>query len=537
MTPDEIRRLYSIRHTLPAFQRQMIERAYSELEGTASVSWDTPDIDAADSAAVEIKADPSLGVPLTEPQPGRPGTIDLTADTDMSADPSLLPPVDGTPQQRPRAIDLTTGEADAPTTPGRSPQQQRPQASVAPAMPEREDWVTRRTAELVRMGRPLTYPGAATSPEVARARAEAEYDDPDGWQRNPNSAESMSPQVRAAVRRQIDIEAQQRNANMRASLGGGEQQFNARDFQQEREQDAAAAQANAMRKWNDWVSETPERMATYAPGEYEMYEQGVAENIRRKAREDISRRSDTTVPDADDINPATGDPWTMGEIARREDLASDKRMLRQTDPQQNRALVRQLEEMGIDSTQFGDWRSPGFERAAAVDAKNRAMASGRLGGRYGAVQRGAQLRGNPAEYLGRSDISNAQRRTLAFLMSGGKGATANDVEALNAKMLLEGFGQGINAQRGVRIGDMEMKDRALAMEARRQLLADARKEADDFYQRRRGRWSGALDAESYSDLVASLTAMGLTPEEAEGLARRYKRTGGGRADRTAPPAA
>lgn len=535
MTPDEIRRLYSIRHTLPAFQRQMIERAYSDLEGTVGVSWDTPDIDAADSAAVEIQADPSLTVPLTEPQPRRAPTIDLTADTNMDADPSILPPIDGVPQQRPSTIDLTAGESDAPPTPGRSSRQQRQQEPAEPVRPGREDWVTRRAAELVRMGRPLTYPDAATSPEVARARAEAEYDDPGGWQRNPNSVESMSPQVREAVRNQLEIEAAQRNARTRASVGG-DQPFNASDFRLEREADAAAQEANSMRKWNEWVNETPDRMAAYAPEEYKLYDQGVRERISEEAQANLRRRNDPAVDDPSDINPDTGSPWTLGERARKEDLAKDKQWLQQIAPQQNKALVRQLEEMGIDSRQFGDWRSPGFEREAALDAKNRAMAGGDVGGRYGAVQRRAQLRNNPAEYLGRQDITDTQRRTLAFLMSGGKGATANDVAALNAKMLFEGIGQGINMQRGMRIGDLDLKDRALGMQMRQQQLQQAAAEAEKFYNKRRG-WGGLLDAGAYDDLIAMLSAMGLTQAEAEGLARRYKRKGGGRADRTAPPEA
>lgn len=540
MTPDEIRRLYSIRHTLPAFQRQMIERAYSELEGTVSVTWDTPDINAADSAAVEIKADPSLGVPLTEPQPGRPETIDLTADTDMRADPSLLPPVDGTPQKRPRAIDLTAGEADAPTTPGRSPQQQRPQASGATAMPEREDWVARRTAELVRMGRPLTYRDAATSPEVARARAEAEYDDPNGWQRNPNSTESMSPQVRAAVRRQIDIEAQQRNANMRASLGGGEQQFNARKFREEREAAEAAAQANARRKWDEWTTGgSLERMAEYAPEEYNQRWEAAAEGRRKQNAEERARRYTT--------NPETGEVVRNQEYIDRQNRA-ERNLLRQRDPIANAVLRRELQRMGVPTEQFESNvardedtgsavrdRNRKFNRAEALAAKSEAK-NARFAAADQAVQRRAMLRQNPWEYMGRGDINDEQRRTAAFLLSNGRGATANDVAALDAKMLLEGIERG--AERGMRIGNMDAKTEIAAGQTRNQILQNAQAAANEFFRDRAERdgiiGSRGLSEESYGDLVSMLTAITGSPAMAEGIARRYRRLGG-RAERTAPP--
>lgn len=563
MTPDEIRRLYSIRHTLPAFQRQMIERAYSELEGTASVSWDTPDIDAADSAAVEIKADPSLAVPLTDPQPERPEVIDLTADADMRPDTSRLPPINTAPQQRPGAIDLTAGEAD-PSPGGRPPltswptdaetiRRLRQQDSDAPARPEREDWVARRTAELVRMGRPLTYRDAATSPEVARARAEAEYDDPNGWQRNPNSTESMSPQVRAAVRRQIDIEAQQRNADIRASLGGGEQQFNARKFREERAAAEAAAQANARRKWDEWTTGgSLERMAEYAPEEYNQRWEAAAEGRRKQNAEERARRYTT--------NPQTGEVVRNEEYIAKQRQA-DRDRLRRTDPQANRALVRQLEEMGVDTAQFGDWRSPSFNREAALDAKSRVMARGipspsqeadgesgkiamsgpgvqnpGLGGRYGAVQRRAMLRQNPWEYMGRGDINDEQRRTAAFLLSNGRGATANDVAALSAKALLEGIERG--AERGMRIGNMDAKTEIAAGQTRQQILQNAQAAANEFFRDRAERdgiiGSRGLSEESYGDLVSMLTAITGSPAMAEGIARRYRRLGG-RAERTAPP--
>lgn len=553
MTPDEIRRLYSIRHTLPAFQRQVIERAYSELEGTASVTWDTPDIDAADSAAVEIKADPSLALPLTAPQPERPEVIDLTADTDMRVDTSRLPPITSTPQQRPGAIDLTAGEEGAPPAAKRSPQPQRQQAAAEPVIPDREDWVARRTAELVRMGRPLTYRDAATSPEVARARAEAEYDDPNGWQRNPNSTESMSPQVRAAVRRQIDIEAQQRNANMRASLGGGEQQFNARKFREEREAAEAAAQANARRKWDEWTTGgSLERMAEYAPEEYNQRWEAAAEGRRKQNAEERARRYTT--------DPNTGE--TVPNQAYIESQKNkDKALLRAHDPGANVALVRQLESMGVDTAPFGDPASPGFDRVSAIALKRRVMARGvaspqqsdaeaggdisrngpgarnpGLGGRYGAVQRRAMLRQNPWEYMGRGDINDEQRRTAAFLLSNGRGATANDVAALDAKMLLEGIERG--AERGMRIGNMDAKTEIAAGQTRNQILQNAQAAANEFFRDRAERdgiiGSRGLSEESYGDLVSMLTAITGSPAMAEGIARRYRRLGG-RAERTAPP--
>lgn len=553
MTPDEIRRLYSIRHTLPAFQRQMIERAYSDLEGTVSVSWDTPDIDAADSAAVEIKADPSLAVPLTDPQPERPEVIDLTVDTDMRPDTSRLPPINNAPQQRPGAIDLTAGEEGAPPAAKRSSQPQRQQATAEPVMPDREDWVARRAAELVRMNRPLTYRDAAMSPEMARARAEAEYDDPNGWQRNPNSTESMSPQVRAAVRRQIDIEAQRRNADVRASLGGGEQQFNARQFREERAAAEAAAQANARRKWDQWTTGgSLERMAEYAPEEYNQRWEAAAEGRRKQNAEERAKRYTT--------DPNTGET-VPNQAYIESQKRKDKALLRAQDPGANGALVRQLESMGIDTAQFGDPASDSFDRTSAIALKRRVMARGvaspqqadaeaggaiskngsgarnpGLGGRYGAVQRDAMLRQKPWEYMGRGDINDEQRRTAAFLLSNGRGATANDVAALSAKALLQGIEVG--AERGMRIGNMDAKAEIAAGQTRQQILQNAQATANEFFRERAEKdgifGSRGLSEESYGDLVSMLTAITGSPAMAEGIARRYRRLGG-RAERTAPP--
>lgn len=89
--------------------------------------------------------------------------------------------------------------------------------ATSPMRGNRDAWVARRTQEILRMTRPLVYQGAAVSPESARAQAEAEYDYPG----DQNSSDPTTPQVRAAIDRQQEIEAAQRAAALQASLRGG----------------------------------------------------------------------------------------------------------------------------------------------------------------------------------------------------------------------------------------------------------------------------------------------------------------------------
>lgn len=516
MTDDEVRAIYPRRMTMGLTPEEIaeIERRHAAMVANPQrVASDPTSLDPNDAAAVDIPGDPETG---------------LRQDAGLYAN---LPPIED---------------------------QEAAARAAAPERPEREDWVTRRTQELVRRGRSTVYPDASVTPERARAQAEAEYDDPNGWRRG----QRWSPQVRAAVGRQSDIEAAQRADATRASLGGSEPRFNASDFRRQREEAEAAQAADAQRKWDQWATGGSwERMARYAPGEYELRQQAIRDQNHKEYVADQQRRYDPTVDDPEDINPDTQKPWTRGERARQADGAKDRQMLARTLPQQNRALVRQLEQMGIDSAQFGDWRSPSFDRASALDTKNRAMARGippsqqggaegggtltkrpspqnaGLGGRYGAVQRRAMARQNPWEYMGRGDINDEQRRTAAFILSGGRGATANDVDALNAKMLLEGIEQG--ARTNMRVQGGEAAIEAAAEQRRLAQMQAAGADAENFVRERgyRGWWGdNPLTEQDNADLVSYLMGRyGISEAEARGIASRYK-VKPGRADATAPPA-
>lgn len=531
MTDAQVRAAYPRRMTMGLTPEEIaeIERRHAAMVANPQrVASDPTSLDPNEAAAVEIGSDPPLA-------PQRAASTPAAASS---------------PAENP-GMDRARAGLYANLPPIED--QEAAASAAAPELPDREDWVARRAAELVRMNRPLTYRDAAMSPEMARARAEAEYDDPNGWQRNPNSTESMSPQVRAAVRRQIDIEAQQRNADMRASLGGGEQQFNARKFREEREAAEAAAQANARRKWDEWrTGGSLDRMAEYAPEEYNQRWEAAAEGRRKQNAEERAKRYTT--------DPNTGET-VPNQAYIESQKRKDKALLRAQDPGANVALVRQLESMGIDTEQFGDPASDSFDRTSAIALKRRVMARGvaspqqadaaaggaiskngsgsrnpGLGGRYGAVQRDAMRRQNPWEYMGRGDINDEQRRTAAFLLSNGRGATANDVAALSAKALLQGIEVG--AERGMRIGNMDAKTEIAAGQTRQQILQNAQAAANEFFRERAEKdsvfGSRGLSEESYGDLVSMLTAITGSPAMAEGIARRYRRLGG-RAERTAPP--
>lgn len=538
MTDAEVRAIYPRRMTMGLTPEEIaeIERRHAAMVANPQrVASDPTSLDPNESAAVEIGSDP----PLAAQRAAR------------------TPAAASSPAENPGMDRARAGlYANLPPIEDQQAAARAASSSAAPARPERDDWVARRTAELVRRGKPLTYRDAAMSPEVARARAEAEYDDPNGWQRNPNSTESMSPQVRAAVRRQIDIEAQQRNANMRASLGGGEQQFNARKFREEREAAEAAAQANARRKWDEWTTGgSLERMAEYAPEEYNQRWEAAAEGRRKQNAEERARRYTT--------DPNTGE--TVPNQAYIESQKNkDKALLRAHDPGANVALVRQLESMGVDTAPFGDPASPGFDRVSAIALKRRVMARGvaspqqsdaeaggaisrngpgarnpGLGGRYGAVQRRAMLRQNPWEYMGRGDINDEQRRTAAFLLSNGRGATANDVAALDAKMLLEGIEQG--ARTNMRIQGGEAAVAAAAEQKRFERMQSAEAAADQFVSGRGygGWWRGynPMPESDHGALVQFLIGRyGLSEQEARGIASKYP-VKPGRAEATAPPGA
>lgn len=511
MTPAEIEYKYRNRMSLSPGERAEIERLHAQMVAASDADYRSSptSLDPNDAAAVDIPGDPETG---------------LRQDAGLYAN---LPPIED---------QEAAASAAAPAS--------------APALPEREDWVTRRTQELVRRGRSTAYPAASVSPERARAQAEAEYDDPNGFRRG----QRWTPQVRAAVGRQSDIEAAQRADATRASLGGSEPRFNASDFRRQREEAEAAQAADAQRKWDQWATGGSwERMARYAPGEYELRQQAIRDRNHKEYVADQQRRYDPTVDDPQDINPATNQPWTRGERARQADAAKDRRMLDQNLPQQNAVLRRELQRMGVDTEPFESnmpriapdskesavsERNRKFDRAAALAAKSKAK-NARFAAADQAVQRRAQLRQNPMEYMGRGDINDEQRRTAAFILAGGRGATANDVDALNAKMLLEGIEQGARTNMRMQGGDAAVQAQMLQYQAAQMAAAEAA--ADQFAASRgytdRGWVSDVpLAEDDHESLVTYLRGrFGLSEGQARGVASKYQ-IGPSRAEKTDPAA-
>lgn len=560
MDKAQIQALYRNRMSLPPEQREEIERLYKEMLASGSAQWSgTPasELDAADAAAVEITEDPQLtqansGLYANLPSQEERKNSGLYANLPVEAaappeDPEIETARAGLYANLPSADERTRaglyanlppmedgGAATAAAQGADTPEMERARSGLyanLPPMQEQAQPSARRPAPVNVDARRAELMRRGMDAEMANAVAMAEAENPS----DPMSAEPTSPAVRSAIAAE-----NARRAGRPATVSDRQRMFDSEVAESERQmanirrliragvnpaQDMTAPDAESDRQWREWsTSGSLDRMARYAPDEFKRREDAAKERRWKENRQAYQNRWDM------EEDEKTGK--TKGELYRIAQNQQDKERLARTAPQANRALARQLEQMGIDSKQFGDWRSDSFAREGALDAKNRAMASGELGGRYGAVQRRAQLRQNPMEYMGRPDVSDSQRRTLALLMSGGRGATANDVEALNAKMLLEGIGQGVD--RGMRIGNMDMKEELAAMQLQEQRMQRAAQEADAFYAKRRG-WGGSLDAAAYDDLIAMLSGMGLSDAQAQGLARRYKRSGG-RAERTAPPA-
>lgn len=488
MTPAELEYRYRNRMSLPPAERAEVERLHAQMVAERNAEWSgsPSSLDPVDAAAVDIPEDPSL-------------------DRARSGLYANLPPIE------------EQGAAAAADSPG-----------------DRESYVNRRSRGLVRRGQPLVYPGAATSPEMARAIAEAEYDNP----QDPRSGDPTSPQVRAAIHRQNQIEAARRAAALQTSLRG-EPRVSGLDFRRQREAEEAAKEANAQRQWQEWTTGgSLERMAQYAPEEYEARWAAAADERRKSNAEERARANDATVIDAE-----TG--RTRGQEYRDQRSERERRVMKQQEPSQNVALVRQLEGMGIDSTQFGDPLSS-FDRAGAIAAKRRAMASGTIGkdkegkaipvgGTMGAVHRRAQSRQNPLEYVGRGDINDGQRRTMQFWLANGRGPTANEVEAMGAQQFLEGAQQGLRQNIGIRNNDAAT--RAAEAEAQRRRGEAAQNAAAGWYQTNVGRF-GTWDTDKRERLVRWLQspAYGLSREEAEAVVAQFPEPKPGRAERTAPPA-
>lgn len=389
MTPAELEYKYRNRMSLPPEERAAVEKQYEELLRRGSSEWSgasPTDLDPVDASAFDIKADPSLLEPVAAP----------VAATEEAT-------------------------AAAPVDDGSG----------------RDAWVTGRTEELMRRGRPLVYEGAATSPEMARVRAEAEYYHP----ADPNSPDAMSPQVRAAIAQQSEIEGQQRQAALQASLRG-EPSFNARDFARQREEAALAQEADAQRKWQEWTTGgSLERMARYAPDEYARRQEAAA--AERRAENERMRT----------------DPEYRAQQIRKEEAYMDATL-----PQANRALQRQMRTMGINTDALGDPRSPGWERGQAISMLEKAKDAEKASARA-EVQKRAMLRQNPMAYMGRDDVDAEQRAMLSALMLG-RGATPNDIKAVQAKMFLEGLQEGQKlARQNININpEVQEAQAAMAME-------------------------------------------------------------------------
>jgi hypothetical protein len=289
-------------------------------------------------------------------------------------------------------------------------------------------------------------------PGTARAVAEAEINNP----QDPNDPNPTPPAVRAAIKASNERRrAEQAEAQRQAEADRYEREFGEDDRLREELSDAAKRgspdarlhmpetadwrpeTASDRKKWNEWATGgSLERMARYAPDEY---------NRRMEAA--AAARHEEYVREQND-------PEYKKRKAERE-----KRALASQTPAANFKLRRELRELGVDTEPFESNASnqreanEKFNRFGALEAKRKALAA-RKAGTYDAVIRRAQARQNPMEYLGRSDVTDEQKQTLAAIMLG-RGATPNDVAAMQAKMFLEGLQQG--ARQNVNVNTPELQ--------------------------------------------------------------------------------
>lgn len=499
MTPSRnasLEELYRIRMSLPDDQRAQVEQEYEAYLAAKQPQRASPtSLDPVEAAAMDIPDDPE---PMDSVRAGLFANL---------------------PERQMGALD-----AEVPTP------------------PLEDDGISEEEVDArVRM---VQQRGASNmfTPETQRAVARAALEYPV----DPMSGDYSTPQFRAAVREAIARENQARAAAKAQAEAEANAPYEA-DARQRANiqrliragvnpmQDMTAPTAEQQDKFDNWArSGSMERMARYAPGEFARRQEIAAEGYRQDARAELARRNDAT------IDPETGRP--LGELYKEKQKDKTLNQLRQTEVMANRKLYRELAAMGIDPTQFGDPQST-FDRKLALQAKTRANYSGTIGtdndgnaipvgGRAGAVQRRAQLQQNPMEYLGRPDVTEDQRMQASFGMSGGRGATPNDVRALNQKMVLEGIQQGARAN--MNIGNKDMAQQLALFQMQQQNFDAAQKAAQDFFDRRaKGLMSKSLDAESYDDLIALLGAYNLTPAQADGIARRYRRAPT-RAEKTQP---
>jgi hypothetical protein len=387
--------------------------------------------------------------------------------------------------------------------------------------------VESRTRELV---------GRGIDPESARAIAESEISSP----QNPNDPNPTTPAKRAAIKANVARFNEERAAAQRqAEADWYESNFGESDRLNKELSDARLRgspdarlhmpetadwrpeTAADRKKWKDWTTGgSLDRMARYAPEEFDRRWDEAAADRKKDNASERAKRYDTTM-DADSGK-------TRGQLYREKQQAADYNRLRKTDVPQNLKLYRELAAMGIDPDRFGDPRSQ-FDRDAALNAKTKARQSGVIGkdangnqipvgGREGAVARRAQMRQNPMEFLRRPDVTDDQRQAMTALLLG-RGATPNDVAAMQAKMFLEGLQQG--ARQNVNVNTPELQQ-AQADAVRTKLDQDRRtmREPDEDVLGEKYAPAGyfgyneftvAEQQQMYDDLIAQ----GYTPAEAQ----------------------
>ncbi len=221
-------------------------------------------------------------------------------------------------------------------------------------------------------------------------------------------------------------------------------------------QDMTAPTPEQQGKFDNWAkSGSMDRMRRYAPAEFAQRQAAAQAQWSREGREELARLQD---------------PEYRDKVRDRDD-----RNLRATDVRANRALAEELAGMGLDPRQFGDWRSQ-FDRKRALDAKM--MFGGqRKGSAREAVIRNAQMRQNPMEFLRRPDVTDTQRQAMTAMMLG-RGATPNDVAALQAKLFFEGLQQGARQNLNVNTPELQQAQ-AAAVQAKLEQEQRAMREPDE----------------------------------------------------------
>lgn len=530
IAPMELERLYRIRMSLPAEQRAAVERQYE-----AHLAANPPGIAPAAAAVARPHAARS-----------RPAST--------SPGPESLDPVEAAAFDVPRDPEVVAGVSSYADRPAYSPENLERSANLPPAAgpsgyADRSPAYSERNLGRAARG-PMPQPrvmqgdvegrvrelvSRGMDPQMAQVVAQAEIDNP----QNPNDPNPTPPAVRAAihaenVRRQSEAAAGQETWSQKNEREYGEGDRLREELWDSYSRGGLDAR-NYMPESADWRPETPasrkkwsefatggslDRMAQYAPEEFNRRQEAAAAQRSKDAREQTAKRHDPTI-DRDSGK-------TRGTLYREQQAAADRRMLRITDVPANLKLYRELAAMGIDPDQFGDPRSQ-FDRNAALNAKTKARQSGvigkdnagnpiPIGGRAGAVIRNAQMRQNPMEFLRRPDLTEDQRLATLFYMANGRGPTPNEVKQFQAKGLLEGVQMGLRQNLNVNQNDVA----AAGMADRRARGAAAQQAAQEWYGKNVGMMS-PWNQTRYNSLVALLQSppYSLTPEEAAQVAGQF----------------